>query len=442
MRPVTTTSPHSSKHPPPQRVAFACLALVLSAVLGPCRELHAAQETSIRALLQDGSWTKGRLVSIDSGAWRVADGSDGKERVIREQDVLAFIADRSRSSLRDLSAGSDQKPGDDAPSPISFGLLEYANGQRLPGNLRVGRDANYWDHRWIGSIPIDLSQIGTMRLRGARTPERRTDGDVILLLNGDVLSGFVERIGNDVEFEPLAADDGTDSKPARRSISNDRIAAIALARSEVAMPSAARIWAIDGSVVDGQALRFEAERGWGFELADPLLAKIRSSRTSDNNAANPIAGLLRPDRIVPLALGGKPMTTLPAGHYQFGIDRSVRIGSTERALLGLAQVELAGPVVAAFALPASVSAQPSGALFTCEVALAEPAPRDVRVDIEFRMGSATSARVSLDAQNRRKPISLPCNPGKLEVAITDGGNGIAGDAVVLDRACFILPAAK
>lgn len=439
---MTTSSRHRRRLVDQVRAAFACAAFSLLGAFGLCDDAEAAQETMIRALLADGSWTRARLVSIGSGEWRVAEGKDGKERVIREEDVLAFITDRGRSSSRDSSSGDGQQPSTDAPSPISFGLLELANGQRLPGNFRATRDTNYWDHRWIGSIPIDLAQVATMRLRGARTPERRADGDVILLLNGDTLTGFVERIGNDIEFEPLASDDGTDAKPLRRSISNDRVAAIALARSDSPRSTAARIWAIDGAVVDGNALRFDAQQGWGFELADPLLAKIRSSRTSDNNAANPLAGLLRPERVVPLALAGKPSAAMPAEHYQFGLERAIRIGSTDRALLGLAQVELAGPVIASFTMPSAVPAQGGDALFTCEVALSEPAPRDARVDIEFRMGSGKPVRVSLDPQNRRAPVVLPCAPGKLEIAVTDGGNGIAGDAVVLDRACFILPIAK
>ena len=414
----------------------------LALAAGCCAASSAAQETLVRALLADGSWMKAKVVSVSPGEWRVAQEGDGQERTIPDTEVLAFIMERSRSSGRDTAVAGDQQAAQEAPSPISFGLLEFANGQKLPGTFRAARDANYWDHRWIGSIPIDLAQLATLRFRGARTPDRRTDGDSILLLNGDLLTGFVEKLGADIEFEPLAADDGADTKPARRTIANDRVAAISLARTEVAPSGSPRIWSFDGSVVDGASLRFDAKLGWGFELADPLMAKIRSSRTSDNSAANPIAALLSPSRVVPLADAGKPTATVPPEHYQFGIDRAVRVAPVDRALLGLASIELAGPVIASFPVPAAVGAALEPAIFTCEVALAEPAPRDARVDIEFRSAGGAPVRVTLDGQNRRRPVSFTSGKGSLEIAVTDGGNGIAGDAIVLERACFILSPRK
>ena len=144
-------------------------------------------------------------------------------------------------------------------------------------------------------------------------------------------------------------------------------------------------------------------------------------------------------RIIPLASAAKPTATVPPEHYQFGIDRAVRVGSVDRALLGLASIELAGPVIASFAVPAAVSAAQEPTSFTCEVALAEPAPRDARVDIEFRPGNGAPVRITLDSQNRRRPVSFKVGKGTLDIAVTDGGNGIAGDAIVLERACFILP---
>ena len=400
---------------------------------------HGAGDTVVRALLGDGNWTRAQLVSIGDGTWRMADDAS-KEQLIRESDVIAFIVDRSRGAT---DASSDSE----VPSPISYGSLEFANGQRLPGNFRATRDANLWDHRWIGSIPIDLEQVATLRLRGARTPERRAEGDTLLLLNGDLLTGFVEKLGEDIEFEPLAPSEGTDAKPERRTISTDRVAAIALAKSEAPRATAMRIWSVDGSLVDATALRFDGKQGWGFELVDPLFAKVRRMRTSEGvpPADNPIAGLLRAEQLVPLASAGKPAVTVPAEHYHFGSDRAVRVGAMDRALLGLAPIEIAGPIVARFQRPALLSGADGAIIFSCEIALAEPAPRDARVDVEVRVGSGEATRITLDAAKRRVPVTIRQQglgqgpgAGQVEITLTDGGNGIAGDAITLERACFIV----
>lgn len=400
---------------------------------------HGAGDTVVRALLGDGTWTRAQLVSIGDGSWTVT-GEPSKERVFRESDVIAFIVDRSRGTL-DASVDAE------APSPISYGSIEFTNGQRLPGNFRATRDANLWDHRWIGAVPLDLDQVATLRLRGARTPERRADGDSLLLLNGDLLTGFVEKLGEDIEFEPLAPADAADAKPQRRTIAADRIAAIALAKSESTRATALRIWSVDGSLVDATALRFDGKRGWDFDLADPLFAKVRRMRTSEGvpPAANPIAGLLHAEQLVPLASAGKPALAVPAEHYHFGSDRAVRVGATERALLGLAPIEIAGPIVARFQRPALLAGVDGPVIFSCEIALAEPAPRDARVDIGIRLGSGEPTNFTLDSARRRVPVTIRQQDlghgpgaGELEITVTDGGNGIAGDTVTLERACFLV----
>jgi hypothetical protein len=75
-----------------------------------------------------------------------------------------------------------------------------------------------------------------MRLRGSKLPERRSDADAIMLANGDVLTGFVESIGTDLAYEPLAggaadpaASEGDASMESSRRVSLDRIGAVVFA---------------------------------------------------------------------------------------------------------------------------------------------------------------------------------------------------------------------
>lgn len=412
-------------------------------------------EVALRLLTIDGKWTACQLRAANAERWSVVERGTTTERAIRTADLVAFTIDRNGASFGS-SAGSGSETEMDAPAPLSFGMLETASGQRLPGNLRFAIDTNFWDHRWIGAIPLapnldaggDSDPIASIRLRGAKVPARRTDGDTILLLNGDTMTGFIEKLGADVDFTPLAAgDEAKSAEPATRRISTDRIAAIALAKSDRVRGNAPRIWAIDGSVVDGSDIAFDPKDGWGFRLADPLLAKVRASRTTDNNAANPLAALFAPSRFVPLASLPRPTNRRPEGQFHFGIDGAARIGATERALLGLAPIELAGPVATRFEFASSSlpsDAQAGDVLFSCELALAEPAPRDVRVEVDVTFGSAKSAHLTLDGRTRRAPIVLRQPLGQsagvsipLEFTLTDGGNGLAGDAIVIERACFI-----
>lgn len=392
----------------------------------------------VRVLSVEGEWIDGTLRSADAGQWTIADAASGTERAIPCAGIAAFIVQRGAPGR----AGD----GDDATAsnsaPLNLGMLETAAGQRLPGTFRATGTTNYWDHRWIGAIPITVDDIATMRLVGSRVPPRRADADTVLLLNGDTATGFVAALGLDVVLDPAAGSEGE----AQRRISLDRIGAIALAESGATRAAGLRLWVADGSIVDGKDLRFDRAAGWGFQLLDPLLAGVRPARTDDNSAANPIAGLLGGAEVVPLGALPRPTLTVPDAHLHLGVEQAFSVRGTERALLGLARVELAGPVVARYGLPRPLPPSSGGSradklVFTTEIALAEPAPADVRVEVEVRLGGESSGRMLLDAANRRRSVRIaaPADAGELVVTVTDGGNGIAGDAIVLERACLVAP---
>ena len=436
---------------PSRCCAEAVLALLLLLVpVAWSQSAHAESDALVRVLSTDGRWIAGKLHSIDADRWSVIEANSATERVLPCSDVIAFITQRTIAV-----GGVDADSNLTAPAPISFGLLETNDGQRLPGNFRAALDRNYWDHRWIGAIPLSMEQVASIRFRGSLTPTRREDGDTVLFLNGDTTTGFVESLGSDIAFEPIASNESPAGQAGseRRKLSNDRIAAIAFARTPDGSDaqakqtserqSGARIWAVDGSVVDGDELQFDIVKGWGFRLSDPLLLGVRPTMTTDNSAANPVAGLLYPSRLLPLAVLGKPSIKVPTGSFHYAIANASHIGSSARALLGLALIEFAGPLTARYELPPSVAKKGNAIVFSCEIALSEPAPMDARVEVDFTFGSTHSERFVLDANHRRIPISIresAANATTLEMRITDGGNGIAGDRIELDRACFIIVA--
>ena len=446
---------------PMTRLTTATIGSILraTAVALACAPMLAAGSVvSVRILDVDGRWTGATLRSVDERAWHIADGPNSAERTIATDRVIAFLAQRPLAPTN-----PDATVSLEAPSPISYGMLETQNGQLLPGTLRAGIDAMTWEHRWIGAIPLAIDNAATIRFRASRTLERRADGDAILFANGDIATGFVEKIGSDVLFEPLDAaaalgeDDGaagaakpadlkpTDKPPAEqpktRRIPIERIAAIAFARAD-ATPAldGARMWTIDGSVVGGRDLRYDASAGWSFALADPLLLKVRATRTTDNLAADPLAGVLDPSRMVPLAKLGAPKLSVPEGLFHYGSSTASRVGTPARALLGLAEVELAGPIVARFEIPDALRPAGDELVFSTDLVLAEPAPTDARVEVQIAFGKTRSERVLLDAEHRRVSIAVRASAAdakSIELTVTDGGNGIIGDRVQLERACII-----
>ena len=391
-----------------------------------CAAGLASADTPVRVLVKDGSWVEGSLGSADAEKWTISVGSAKEPRAIPTASIVAFLS---------AGTGAEANP----PAPLSAGMLELTTGERLPGSLRTGTPGGYaWDHRWIGAIPVALEDMAVLRIRGANAPERRADADTVLLLNGDTITGFVDSIGESIVCETIdgAAGEATE----KRSVSMDRAAAISFAIADAIPMRGSRFWTMDGSVVDGSDLRYDAADGWGFTLVNPKLAETRGKRTSDNNAANPVAAVFATARMTPMAAFGRPSVSVPAGQYHYGFEDSVRIAPADRAMLGLASIEIDGPVAARFTVPASARTDADACVFSCEIALRAPFPGDAKVDVEVRLGTETSRRIRLDAGTPRETVRLESAASGAEhltIVIEDGGNGVVGDSVELRRANMI-----
>lgn len=421
---MNRSTAHASEGRSPA-LALAAPALACGALLGVAAECMA--DVPVRILLKDGVWFEGRLASADAEAWRVVAPGPGKEaRAIPASDIVAFLS----------SGTAGETP---APAPLSAGMLELTTGERLPGSLRSGtQGGNLWDHRWIGAVPVALEDMASLRIRGPLVPERKPDGDTVLLLNGDTISGFVESIGENIVCETGAA--GEADSMEKRTIAMDRAAAIAFALSEPVPAQGSRFWTMDGSVVDGIDLRYDEADGWGFTLANPRLAEARGKRTSDNNAANPVAAIFASAMMTPVAAFGRPTVSVPAGQYHYGFEDAVRTSPEHRAMLGLAPIELDGPLVARFTVPAAARKGVDACIFSCEIALREPSPADARIDVEIRLGEASSGRIRLDASKTRETVRIETGATAAEhltVILEDGGNGVVGDSIELRRANII-----
>jgi hypothetical protein len=251
-----------------------------------------------------------------------------------------------------------------------------------------------------------------------------------------------------------------------RRVPLDRVAAVvfaavASAGDLAAQTDAMQLTTADGSRVLGRNLRFSAANsdassaastggGWSFELADPELAAVRKTDTSDNAAANVVAGVLQPARLRAFATLGEPKVSVPEGAFHYGVARSYAALDADARLPQLSTFRIAGPVIAEFPIAPSPGTARGPIGFTAEISLEQPAPADARVELTLQFGSVSGETIVLDARNPRRRIAIT-DPSantsadtsgaapSLVIRLGDGGNGIAGDAVLFERACLISP---
>lgn len=400
----------------------------------------------VELLGSDGHWTSGVLESLDAQGWRIRAGagdSNVSNVVVVPAASVAACLVLPPAGERAATAGP-RLP--DAPLvPLSLGVLETRDGQRLPGSLRVERGATTWDHRWIGAIPLDLERLAWLRLLGEVAPPVRPDADVVRLANGDLVTGFVDSIGADVVVEPLDEKPVDAAGAAPRRIPLERVAAIGFAAVGAPPAVGTVAWTVDGSIVGTRALAFDAERGWGFTLVDPWLASVRAARTSDNSAADPVAIVTEPSRFLPLAACRVASVERIEGEFRASLGSAVHAGDRFSGLLGLASLAIEGGVVARFAPPDGVALRASlggEIVFTADLVLAESTPADAAVDVEVALGADPPQRVRLDRDRRRAACVLraPAVAGtEIAIRVGDAGNGPVGDRILVERGVLLLP---
>jgi hypothetical protein len=484
-------------HPTLLRMAGSA---ALGCAIALCASTHSAvaepPRSYVRILDGDGRWVAGRLVSLDDGFWTVE---------TRDSPLRPDSARVERIERRSIVAGVVQRWAiDPVPAsyfdslastpalvePLSNGVLDFADGQRLPGTFEVNASGAFWNHRWIGAIPVEIDRLASIRFLAATSVVRQPDADTVVLRNGDVLRGFVESLAADLELEldgsetadstvastapesrskgavvdantsgttDASAPRGTDAQSREaagaqgermRKIGIERIASIGFAAIDRTPAPAARIWTMDGSVVGARDLRFDETGGWSFSLTDPLLAKTRPQSTADNLAADPVGFVLESGRMTALAALGTPRLTVPEGASHAGISRACRIAPPEQAALGLASIELAGPVRAEFAVrgiqtdaTAPTDLSSGKTTFSAWIELAKPFPIDAVVDVEVSLGDGTRERVRLDAAKSGAHCKLSAPTAGLRmltIVVTDAGNGPIGDRVLIERATLVV----
>lgn len=313
---------------------------------------------SPRVLLIDDQFnaTSARLISVDAQGITVEDASGNLTRLAPET-VLALIA-------IDGPIDSEQGIGSVVPServePIRAqriaralaasmrGYLETVTGARYPGTVEptaATGDNVAWSHPMAGrlEVPIDsITRIITPQAAEQGPPVRRNaNSDELILVNGDVLSGFLLSVGPTTSIET----DG--GKIVDLPI--DRIAAALLANPDQPM-TGTMVWLDDGSTFPAEALTAADSSGIRVTLA--------GGNTVEYDPQTLRAIAFEAAGILPLS-NLEPRSQEPVGDRVFADPiRTVRhpddLAFGSGPVLNALDIDLPGPMSVSWSLPPGV----------------------------------------------------------------------------------------
>ncbi len=399
------------KHPHPARRAARAVSrlgsavILISATLAPAATAQPARPFD-RVLLDDSLRPSViRLISV-SGETIVYEDERGRRR---QATVGGFVGLLPPLPADPAPARPATAPADPAAPP---GVLELTDGQRFPGvpaPTGGGDDSLEWDHPIFGRVAVPLDSIARVAVRrdGERAL-RDPANDQLILINGDRLVGFIERLGDPIEIE-IAGD--------TVEIPFDRLLEASLANPAEPM-SGLVIWLEDGTVAVVASLETRTD-----ETVSVLLPGGQS-------AVMPLSGVraiaFDAGRLVPLA--SVPITgQTPIGvRGVFDRARTISPGDTAGDL-GAPDIELPGPMRVTWVLPAGSVRLAAVA----ELPLEAHPWGDFELVISQSGVELTRERINLDRP--RVEISLAVRAGEIAISIEPGAFGPISDRLVLRR---------
>ena len=351
----------------------------------------------------------------------------------RPSEVTGFGSGEATRFLtvgKDAAIGtvaSDAAPGDsngmlalviDGPALAvreSEGTLFLADGQRIPGKLELRGGVPSWVSPWCAPRALDGDGVRGFALGTAALPAA-SDGDVLLLRNGDRVDGIVSGItasGISVEV----------GSGADRSISNlawDAISAVGLVAPP--MPrSGARVWLADGTVIDGDSVSWMT----------PQYMRIVGG---GNAAQRPIS---IPRRMV-LAMQASPASATPLAQLSPAVSGAttpgVRYAQPSPVVvagtwaLDAPPIEIEGPVVLSY------PAQSAPSRLVAVASRPSTAREASGIELVIRSGGKELLRERMDSARARVEVRVDIPAAPFEVELVPSSGSAAGAFVVLERA--------
>ena len=302
-----------------------------------------------------------------------------------------------------------------------MGMLMLADGQRFPGSVAESQPSEAkgetvpWQHAELGKLDVPLDLIETIILTPNVTPPPPgIDGDVVLLANGDRQEGLIVSFGDPLSLELTSGNRGEII-----DIPLNLVAAVTMVAKKQP-PGGKRIWFADSTVIDVQSIAV-GDDGY-VRLSGPWLSSGASQPTR-RQLAEIAAILLDPNGMIPLAMLQPSRIEGPATRYELPRPQLIE----PNAPLNLSAIELHGPIVVRYALPAGCQR------FTADAEL----PREARawgdLELVIRLDDAEALRVKLNGTNSSASINVPVTGRELTIELLPGANGPIQDHVVLRR---------
>ncbi len=326
-----------------------------------------------------------------------------------------------RSGLIDRRPMGDllvmMRPDEDDPSPrfdAGDRFVELADGQRWVGAPARSPLPEHlgWKVDRVGVLGVPLEKVLRVRL-GSDAPalafDENSEGDRLLLSNGDALSGLLVSIGEDVGFEVLGSSEATRLPLAQ-------VASVALANARL-RPSGMMLWLADGSVLRVEECRWSPGSLAFTTTEGSVKCRVESEMLRGISFAA--------QRVAPLA------SLHPEVRNEskwLSVVEAPTVVDAQRAV-GLSDVQMRGPIEARYSLP-------SGATRFSATAIV---PRLVADWADLTLTVLVDDRVVFEAEmdgtgRSRREIDVPLNHAStLTIRLEEGGRGPIQDVILLQR---------
>lgn len=408
---LRTTTDATSRRP--RAAARRGVARLVAAAVALASVPAAAAQTLL--LTDDLALEPVRVDGLRDGVLTVRAAGGEATRTVDLAEVLALVIDDGeRPPIRPRS------------------LLALAGGQRLPGypaaDSEEAADRLQWRHPWLGRVSVPIERVREIRLEAAddlpagdRVPlDVDEAADRVVLVNGDVLSGFLLALGGEVEVETSVAG----GPPRVSSVPIDRVARVVV-RSETPPRAGARAWFREGTVIDVDSVLMD--EGGTVVLGVPLDRADAKPIAVD---LNDLAGLAFA-RERWLALGDLEPAEVSGPPTRWRVPEPVE--RRPQAALGLGAIELWGPMEVRWTMPET------GMRFATELEL----PADARpwADLECVVlsGGEEVFRTALDDARPRASVRVELPGADLTVRIEEAGHGPIQDRVLLRQPRLVRP---
>jgi hypothetical protein len=352
--------------------------------------------------------------------------STSRESLERNEPISEYLAV--------LSPVSEEHEA--AVHPVS--LVELTDGERFVGSLvthETKPDSIMWEHVSLGVMEFKLDSIKRIQFQGG--PEQHRDpgaaADLVVLANGDKVEGFVDSVGPTVQLEVNGS---------KRDLPVARVQEIDFAAGPAQEVKGGMVaWLRDGSVVACRSIHTT-------RLGELVLSpRVMGAEERQTEAPAPLV-TLRLDDLWALSLdpsGTVPLASLPIASQTPGPDRrwaknAVAVDA-RWAALGLADIELPGPMTVEWNLPTGASrfaaeAELPRQMWTwgdCELVVLTAGAGGGETEIWRR-------RINAEAARARIAVALP-DPGAkraLRIRLEAGEYGSVQDKIVLHRPVLLV----